>query len=143
MDTPQIRELYARYLTGLYIQRDVESIGQCVAPEVVTHPLPPGIPAGLPGMKMLARVWLESFSDIHFTIETLIHEQGMAASRTVISAVHSGGFMGIPATGRRVEVVDHVHFRVHQGRIVEMWDQLDMMTLLHQLGAVPSTAQAA
>jgi predicted ester cyclase len=143
MDTAQIREFYVRYLTGLYHQRDLESMGQFFSSDVVAHPVPPGIPAGLTGLKMMARVWLDSFSDIRFTVESFIQERGMAASRLVVTAVHSGTFMGIAPTGRRVEITDHVHFRLHEGRVVEIWDQLDMLSLLGQLGALPTASQAA
>ncbi|ATB34176.1 ester cyclase [Melittangium boletus] len=143
MDAHKARELYTQYLTRLYLQRDIESLNQFFSPDAVTHPLPAGVPEGVQGLKLMARVWLESFSDIHFTLHSFLQDQDLVAARITLTAVHTGSFMGIPATGRRVEVADHPHYRIQNGKIVEIWDQLDMLSLLRQLGALPTVAQAA
>ncbi|OJH37017.1 ester cyclase [Cystobacter ferrugineus] len=143
MNAQQARELYERYLTRLYVQRDVESMTDFFAPDVVAQPLPAGLPEGVPGLKLMARVWLESFSDIRFTIHSFLYDQGLVAVRLAVTGVHTGSFMGIAPTGRRVEITDHPHFRLHNGKVVEIWDQLDMMSLLQQLGAIPPAVQAA
>lgn len=143
MNAQQARELYERYLTRLYVQRDVESMTDFFAPDVVAQPLPAGIPAGVPGLKLMARVWLESFSDIQFTIHSFLYDQDRVAVRLLVTGVHTGSFMGIAPTGRHVEITDHPHFRLHNGKVVEIWDQLDMLSLLQQLGALPPAMQAA
>jgi predicted ester cyclase len=53
---------------------------------------------------------------------------------------HRGELMGIPATGRRVEVAGITIERLVGGKIVEHWRVTDEVGLLRQLGALPPTA---
>ena len=49
-------------------------------------------------------------------------------------AVHSGEFMGIPPTGRRVEIRYMDFWKVQDGKIVENWVSVDFAGVLAQLG---------
>jgi predicted ester cyclase len=50
--------------------------------------------------------------------------------------------MGIPPTGRKIEVPGFDLVRVRDGQAVEHWGLLDGMTLMQQLGAIPEQAPA-
>ena len=51
-----------------------------------------------------------------------------------IEATHSGPFMGIPATGRRVTIPYMDFWRVRDGRIADNWVSVDFPAVLAQLG---------
>ena len=51
--------------------------------------------------------------------------------------------MGIPPTGREVEILVIDIVRVEDGRIVEHWNVVDRLGLLQQLGAIPAPETAA
>jgi predicted ester cyclase len=51
--------------------------------------------------------------------------------------------MGMPPTGKRISVTGIDIFRFEGGKIVEHWNQSDMLGLLQQLGAIPSPAQTS
>ena len=57
-------------------------------------------------------------------------------TRKVFHGTHEGQLMGIPPTGREVEihVIDIV--RLEDGRIVEHWNIVDRLGLLQQPGAI-------
>ena len=55
-----------------------------------------------------------------------------------MTGTHSGTFVGIPPTGRKVVVDGISEMRFHQGRLAEQWTLYDFLGLLSQLGAVPS-----
>lgn len=57
--------------------------------------------------------------------------------RFVMSGVHSGAFMGVPATGRSILLSGITVLRFEAGRVVERWSSADMLGLLIQIGAVP------
>ena len=143
MDTLKAREFYEQFLNALYVDQNVERLDEFCAPDLISHSVPPELPRGVAGLKVMARAWMDAFSDSRYTIETFIHDQGQVASRMTVSVVHSGPFLGIPATGRRVEVVSHPHLRIENGKIVEIWHSSDMLPLMHQLGALPAPARAA
>jgi len=50
---------------------------------------------------------------------------------------HTGDFLGIPATGRQVTMSGITIHRVTNGKLSEHWAQIDALSLLQQLGAVP------
>ena len=59
-------------------------------------------------------------------------------SRITWTGTHKSDFMGLPATGKRVNFSEiHVQ-RVVNGKIVEHWGVADRVTLLQQLGAIPA-----
>src|SRR5262249_44966405 len=58
-------------------------------------------------------------------------------------AKHTGAFQGIPATGREVTVSNNEIDRIVDGKIVEQWVGLDMLSLMQQLGVVPTPGHGA
>jgi len=57
-------------------------------------------------------------------------------ARWTATLTHSGTFLGIPSTGKRVRVNGMSVQRFVGGKIVEDWDNWDQLSLLVQLGAV-------
>ena len=73
------------------------------------------------------------FSDLQFTPEDLIEGSDALVVRNRAEAIHSGNFLGIPATGRRIawDVVMMVHIR--EGRVAGQWIQFDLWGIYQQL----------
>jgi predicted ester cyclase len=55
-----------------------------------------------------------------------------------LRGVHTGDFHGIPPTGKQVECPLAVIYRLADGKIAESWVYTDRMTMLEQLGVMPS-----
>ena len=83
---------------------------------------------------------LAAFGDVQFTTVDVIEGSDALAIRTRTEATHTGSFLGISATGRRVawDVVSMVH--TADGRVVGQWIQLDLWGVYQQLtSAEPRT----
>ena len=52
-------------------------------------------------------------------------------------ATHAGEFMGIPATGKRVEIRYMDFWKVKDGKIVDNWVMVDFPHVMRQLGVDP------
>ena len=52
-------------------------------------------------------------------------------------AIHSGAFMGIPPTGKRVEIRYMDFWKVKDGKIVDNWVMVDFPHVMQQLGVDP------
>ena len=80
---------------------------------------------------------LAAFPDSRVTVEDLIAEGDKVVTRFTWRGTHHGEFMGVPPTGRRVEVGGIWIHRLENERIVEgrEWGQVDWLGLLRQLGA--------
>ena len=70
--------------------------------------------------------------------QDFVYDGRIMAPRLRITARHTGTFLGIPATGRRVDITDHPHYRLENGKVAEYWDVPDLLTLMQQLGALPA-----
>lgn len=59
-----------------------------------------------------------------------------------MTGTHTGGGLGIPATGRAVRITGMTMSRVVEGRITEHWIYRDDIAMLRQLGLMPSPSAA-
>ncbi|MDX1688981.1 MAG: ester cyclase, partial [Candidatus Promineifilaceae bacterium] len=59
-------------------------------------------------------------------------------TRFTFSGTHEGEFMGVPATGRQFSITAIAIARVTGGKLVEWWENADVMSLMQQLGALPT-----
>ena len=76
---------------------------------------------------------LSAFSDLHGTEETVVEGADTVVIRWLMEATHTGTFLGIAPTGRRVayEMVDML--RVADGRIVWRYLLMDLYGIEQQL----------
>lgn len=93
--------------------------------------LDPGLVAG--GSAVMA----EAFPDLRMIEADSIKEGDKAAFRWLLSGTHTGEFMGVAATGRRVEAMGMDIVRLSDGEIAEHWGEFDVMGLLRQIGVIP------
>lgn len=56
--------------------------------------------------------------------------------RFTLRGVHTGPFMGIPATGKTLAVPGLIVYRITGGKIAEHWMQIDNGLMMQQLGVV-------
>ncbi|HET6320186.1 MAG TPA: ester cyclase [Chloroflexota bacterium] len=78
--------------------------------------------------------------DAQISVEAMVAERDLVASRWTITGTHSGTFQGVPATGRQVTMAGIEISRVVDGKIVEHWAQFDVLGVLQQIGALPVAA---
>ena len=89
----------------------------------------------------MAEMHRTAWSDLHFTVEDLVAEGDKVALHWSCSGTHTGEWMGIPPTGKRVTWSGIGIHRVVGGKIVESWDMVDNLGLMQQLGIVPPPGQ--
>jgi predicted ester cyclase len=52
-----------------------------------------------------------------------------------VTATHTGGFFGVPPSGKRIDVYEVAFLRIVDGQLVEGWFMMDEAELLRQMGA--------
>ena len=135
MSLEENKQLVRRY-QEIYNDNNLEALSEVLAEVLLTPRIMPGVPPGLEGAKAAHRIMLLGFPDYQTVIEDLIAEEDKVAARITMTGTHSGDFMGIPATGTRVEFSGMYIVRIKEGRIVEHWGEEDGVNLLTQLGAL-------
>jgi len=92
-------------------------------------------PAGYLGIILMMR---SGFPDIQWVLDDLVAEDEQVAARFTMRGTHQGTFFGVPATGKSIEVRAMNFYSFTDGRIIEEFGQPDLLSLLQQIGAVPS-----
>ena len=67
------------------------------------------------------------------TVGDQLAEKDRVSTRWSATGMHTGEFAGIPATGREVTLSGIDIHRVSGDRLVELWEQLDLASLVAQL----------
>ena len=138
MSPEQNKAVLRRVVDEAFNQRKLDVFDELVADDFVGHHLPPGLPPGREGLKAFMRAFWTAFPDIHFTFEDEVAEDAKVAGRGHFAGTHQDEFMGVPPTGKRVDVKFHDIWRFENGRWAEYWGQADTLTMLQQLGALPT-----
>ena len=99
----------------------------------------PSLPpmSGLAGAEQLLGLWSTAFTNLKLRVEDSIEEGDKVAARFRITGTHSGSLMGVPATGKPISVLATGIFRVVNGKLAENWVNIDALSLMQQIGAVP------
>ena len=107
----------------------------------VNHNAPPGIATDGDGYKDWGAMFRSAFPDQQAVAEEIIAEGDRVVTRWSTSGTHQGKFMGIPATGKRINVSGITIVRVVDGLIIEDWTEMDAMGMMQQLGVIPAPGQ--
>lgn len=128
----------------LISEGDIDGFGGLVAAGFVEHEETPGIPPTKEGVLELFRGYRATFPDMRMDVEEIIASGDKTVARVTVSGTQDGEFMGMPPSGRRVQVrlIDIMRFD-DDGLIAEHWGVVDMLSMLQQLGAIPQGAPAA
>jgi len=102
----------------------------------------PGQQQGREGLKAVLMQFRSAFPDIHWDISEQISEGEKVVTRFTWTGSHRDTFLGIPATGRHVEVKGVVIDRLEAGKMADSRILMDTLGLLQQLGALPSPPAA-
>ena len=84
------------------------------------------------------RMMYAAFPDFSPTIEDIIAEGDKVVIRETCRGTNKGEFMGTPATGKEMTLSVTIMFRIVGGKIAEAWEEYDRMTVMQQLGVMPS-----
>jgi len=79
-----------------------------------------------------------AFPDLKWTVDHMVAEGDTVAVRYTMTGTHRGTFARVAATGKAVRAQSMAFYRLADGKIVEERAQLDMLSLLQQMGAVPA-----
>jgi predicted SnoaL-like aldol condensation-catalyzing enzyme len=103
-------------------QGNMNSFKELVADDVINHAAPPGAPNGPESMiHFILNILRNGFSDIKIDILDQVAEGDKVTTRKAIHAVHTGEFMGVSASNKKVtiHVIDII--RLRNGQYIEHW----------------------
>jgi len=138
MSTEENKAIVRHMTEEFYNQGNVESAERYFADTYVHHdPASPHV-RDREGLKAVLRSFLSGCPDLHITIDQLLAEGDTVAKRWTYHATHTGDLAGLPPTGKRITMSGLELFRLTGGRIVECWLGYDNLSLMQQLGVIPT-----
>jgi steroid delta-isomerase-like uncharacterized protein len=96
------------------------------------------VPGDVEGLKAVIVAYQNAFPDIKVTTDLLLADGDKVVARNTATGTHSGQLMEIPATGKQIETKAMGIFSISDGKIVESWVASDQMSLMQQLGVIPT-----
>ena len=142
MDDP--KQLINRFVEELWNERQLDVADAIFANDCVTHQLRSGmpvdaVPRGPQAIKEHVAGWIASFPDLRFSVEQILSEGDRVATQLLMEGTHQGAWMGIPASGRKIQIRMFTVHRVVQGKIVEDWVLVESLGFFQQLGVIAIT----
>ncbi len=90
------------------------------------------------GHSAFGAAFYAGFPDLYHTIDDVIADENSAAVRFTLRGTHTGDFMGIPATGKPIEVTAIAIQHIADGKVTSLRAEFDQAGMLRQLGVIPS-----
>lgn len=118
------------------------ALDETISPNYVNHSLPTPVP-GAEGFKQIIVMFRAAFPDLRVEVGDVLGEGDRVTTRGTMSGTHRGAFMGVPATGRPVEIPYIDIWRVEGGKAAENWVQMDMLGMMQQLGVIPPNPEGS
>jgi predicted ester cyclase len=109
--------------TELFASQVMEADGRLVTPD---------------DLMAVQRMQRSAAPDLRVHVLDLLGEGDRVVARIEVSGTHQGEWEGIAATGRHFTISGMVMRRIADGKIVARWDNLDMLSVMQQIGATPA-----
>jgi steroid delta-isomerase-like uncharacterized protein len=113
-----------------------QTIDDLVDPDVLIRTPLPVTSSGAGALKEVFTRLHRAFPDLHVTVEDMIAEGDKVVGRNSVRGTHRGEYMGIKPTGKSVTYSEIFIFRIADGRIIETWGVVDVLTQMRQLGSI-------
>ena len=130
------KALVQQFVDEFWNRGKLNAADELMTRETVIHEPVAGTPEDL---KAVATAMRTAFPDWHSTVEEMLVEGDRVVERWTGRGTHQGEFQGMPPTGKQVVVPGVVFYRIADGKIAEFRGQFDRLSLMQQLGVIPSS----
>ena len=129
------KRIFFEHIEQIWNNKDASGIERFIAPNYRGFDAEEVI-SGLEGYKEHFVTLTTGFPDLQITIEDM-QEEDRVVARFFVEATHTGDFVGIPPTGRRVRITGIAIALISNGKLVEEHANSDGLGLMKQLGVIP------
>jgi steroid delta-isomerase-like uncharacterized protein len=122
------RQLYERFSEG-----DLSVIDDVISDDFVEHEAMPGLEPNKDGVRQMFGMFRSAFRDATFEVDAMIAEDDMVFALVRMKGVQQAEFMGVPASGRSIDVGVADYFRFVNGKALEHWGVMDTGAMMQQI----------
>ena len=131
-----LKALTTRFYTDVFSNGDMAAFDELVDDSFVEHEAIPGLTPDKAGLANFVQSTRAAFSDFSAEVVAMVQDGDEVWVQGVMRGTHTGEFVGIPATGRSMEIGFFDRIRIRDNKAVEHWGQSDFMGLMQQLGVI-------
>jgi len=136
-----IRALSRRWFDEVWNNRNRAAIAELSHPEAHVFGLAePGKAIRIDGFLPFYERFLATFPDIRIEVDDVIVEGDQSALRLRATGTHTGGAMGVPPSGNRINLSGIIWTRWKDGKIIEAWNEFDALGMMQQMTAANAAA---
>src|SRR5947209_18135752 len=95
------------------------------------------------GMHAVHSAIFAGFPDVEYRIERMLSQGDSVVVECTVVGTHQGEFAGVPATGRPMHLPVAFCVEVANGKVTDWRSYFDTATLMRQVGALSTPAEAA
>jgi steroid delta-isomerase-like uncharacterized protein len=129
------KELFGRLYHSVWNERRFEFIEKVIAPTyALGDPTVFGPEVGPAAYRRQLERFLTGLPDLVFNIDDTISEKDKLVVAWTVTGTHKGVFLGVPATGKKVNFSGITINQIAEGKIIESTVIWDSLGLLVQLG---------
>lgn len=133
------KEIANRVVTEILSGGNYDLASELYAPNFVNHGQTRDV--GLAEDQAAARGWKSAFPDLVMTVDKLIAEGDLVTVLWSARGTNTGTGNGLPATGKALTGRGITIWRIVDGRITDEWSAFDQLSIMQQLGLLPSMGQ--
>ncbi len=135
MSSEQNKETLRRFSQEVISKGNMTVVDDLLAQDYVNHNPLPGQEQGRQGFKQSVLRLRAAFPDLQETIDELIADGDRVVVRATRKGTHRAPFMGIPPTGKSIDISATYTAHITDGKISDIWLNWDTLGLVQQLGA--------
>jgi len=118
-----------------FVGGEIDVVDEVVADGCIDHDPMPGQGQGREGQRHTCQMVVNGLSN-----RSTLRDEFLAVGDTVIEnwvfqGTHTGEFLGVPATGKQLQVRGIEIWRLANGKIVERWGVVDAAGVMEQLAS--------
>jgi steroid delta-isomerase-like uncharacterized protein len=133
------RDLGRRWFDLVWNQGKREAIAAMLAPDAVIHD--GGIDSNGPeGFYPFFDRMHATFTEVHIHVEDMFADKDKICVRWSFTGKHAGAGLGIPPSSKKVHITGISILRIAGGRLLEGWQNWDMLGMLEQINGAPKSA---
>ena len=99
---------------------------------------PQGVQMDFDGAMQVVQLFNTALPDHSTDVKDEIASEDRVVYRWETRGTHNGDFFGVPPTGKPLISRGMTIMRIENGQIAEIWEAIDILGLMQQMGAIPT-----
>lgn len=135
--TQENESIVTRFADNVWNDGNLDTLEELAATDISAHFSGVGEIEGREAYGDAVQLYRSAFPDFTVEIDEMLSVDDTVVVRYTVHGTHEGELMGVSPTGSDVEIGGITIVRLEDGKVVEEWNQGDMLGMLQQIGAVP------